>query len=470
MAAGDASPFPIKNQAYRVTFALKDVNDDLVSGATSPDSEVSKDGGTFTDCTNEATEIATSSGVYFLDLTATEMNADTVAIIVKSGSAKTKEIILYPVTLSEPMLGVNVEKWNDADVLTPNVAGVPRTDVAYMLGGTAITTGLLTFFAFLPAKFNVASPTSTSCKITGGANIPTTPGALVGWTMHVISGTGAGQATLVTAYDHANQIVSFEAMTTDLDTTSDVGFWPLGKADVQRWANILATISATTNLPETDAKSISDNTDAADGVQANIGNLDATVSSRALASVCTEARLAELAAANLPTDVAAIITAIGALHNLDSTAVQAAAAAALVAIHLDHLLAVDYDPASKPGVGTALLNELVENNGGVSRLLANMIAINGNTNAAIRLALSTGQIIPGTVDSTVTPTTTQFECDDITEATAEHFTGRRWLWTTGNLAGQATAITAYSLQGGKGRFTVSEMTEAPANDDTGIII
>lgn len=40
---------------------------------------------------------------------------------------------------------------------------------------------------------------------------------------------------------------------------------------------------------------------------------------------------------------------------------------ALSDIHMDHLLAVDYNPASKPGVATALLNELVENNGGVSR-------------------------------------------------------------------------------------------------------
>jgi hypothetical protein len=41
--------------------------------------------------------------------------------------------------------------------------------------------------------------------------------------------------------------------------------------------------------------------------------------------------------------------------------------------HLDHLLAADYDPASKPGTATALLNELVENDGGVSRFTANAL-------------------------------------------------------------------------------------------------
>ena len=46
---------------------------------------------------------------------------------------------------------------------------------------------------------------------------------------------------------------------------------------------------------------------------------------------------------------------------------------ALVALHLDHLLSVDYDPASKPGTATALLNELVENDSGVSRFTSNAL-------------------------------------------------------------------------------------------------
>lgn len=42
-------------------------------------------------------------------------------------------------------------------------------------------------------------------------------------------------------------------------------------------------------------------------------------------------------------------------------------------IHLDHLLAVAYDPASKPGAADALLNEIVENDGGVSRFTENAL-------------------------------------------------------------------------------------------------
>lgn len=98
MAASDAKPFPIKGSAYRVTFPILDADGDLVTGAAGLDSEISKDGGTFADCTNEATEIATNSGVYYLDLTATEMNADTVAIIIKTSTsgAKTTVLVLYP--------------------------------------------------------------------------------------------------------------------------------------------------------------------------------------------------------------------------------------------------------------------------------------------------------------------------------------------------------------------------------------
>lgn len=103
MAASDAQPWPIKNKAYRVTFPIFDADGDLVTGATALDSEVSKDAGTFADCTNEATEIATSSGMYYLDLTATEMNADTVAVIVKTttSGAKTTPMIIYPVSITE---------------------------------------------------------------------------------------------------------------------------------------------------------------------------------------------------------------------------------------------------------------------------------------------------------------------------------------------------------------------------------
>lgn len=98
MASTDAVPVPRKNVAFRAYFDLRLNTGALNSGAAGLDSEVSKDGGTMTDCTNEATEIATSSGHYFLDLTATEMNADSVVVQVKSSTtnAVTRTLVIYP--------------------------------------------------------------------------------------------------------------------------------------------------------------------------------------------------------------------------------------------------------------------------------------------------------------------------------------------------------------------------------------
>jgi len=80
-------------------------------------------------------------------------------------------------------------------------------------------------------------------------------------------------------------------------------------------------------------------------------------------------------------------------------------------------------------------------------------------------------MIRGTVDdSDFTPTVTRFEADDITEATSDHYNGRIILFTSGNLAGQATEITDYSLEGSNGRFMVKTMTEAPSDNDTFLII
>lgn len=101
MATSDAQPFPIKNRALYFEFPLIDSTGALKSAAGSLDSEISKDGGAFSDCTNEAVEIG-SSGIYYLDLTATEMNANVVAVVVKSAGALAQPFIIYPVDIAEP--------------------------------------------------------------------------------------------------------------------------------------------------------------------------------------------------------------------------------------------------------------------------------------------------------------------------------------------------------------------------------
>jgi hypothetical protein len=248
MASTDSMPVPKKNTAYRVVFPILDADGDLVTGATGLDSEVSKDQGTFADCTNEATEIATSSGVYYLDLTSTEMNADSVAIIVKTSSvgAKTTVIALYP-----------------------QEAGDIRVDCTTWLGQTI-----------------AAVDTNGYPKVT------------------IKNGTGTGE----------------------LSFTSGI-----------------ASVNAT--------------------------------------------------------------------------------------------------------------------------------QINSSATSAAKLALALAATINGTVDTAgFAATSSIFETSSITEATADHFVGKIVLWTSGALLYQQALITAYSLSSGRGRFTVTTMTDSPANGDAFIVV
>lgn len=170
---------------------------------------------------------------------------------------------------------------------------------------------------------------------------------------------------------------------------------------------------------------------------------------------------------------------------------------ALTDIHLDHLLAADYDPAAKPGIATALLNELVENDGGVSRFTSNALeeawqattrVLTANTNlndptaATIADAVwdeaitdhstqgSFGENHNSVVATAVNDAsaTTTVWITDLTEATDDHFNGRSIVFITGNLAGQATDITDYN--GTTKAITVTAVTEAPADNDRFIIV
>jgi hypothetical protein len=91
--------------------------------------------------------------------------------------------------------------------------------------------------------------------------------------------------------------------------------------------------------------------------------------------------------------------------------------------------------------------------------------------AATKLAISAGTMLVGTVsyDNTAA-TNTIFYCDDITEATENHFNGRIVIFTSGAVQYQATDILAYELVSGEGKFTVTGMTEAPADNVTFIIV
>jgi len=104
-------------------------------------------------------------------------------------------------------------------------------------------------------------------------------------------------------------------------------------------------------------------------------------------------------------------------------------------------------------------------------LEVDMVQCDGSAAAAEGMSKAGDTIVQGTVDNTgFAPTITEFETDDITEATADHYKGRIVIFTSGALQNQATDITGYELTGGRGHFTVTALTEAPGNDDTFVIM
>ncbi len=90
---------------------------------------------------------------------------------------------------------------------------------------------------------------------------------------------------------------------------------------------------------------------------------------------------------------------------------------------------------------------------------------------AAKLALGATTMITGIVSwDNTNATTTVIYSSDITEATADHFNGRLFVPTSGALLGQYTDITDYALDTGEGKFTVTALTEAPADNTTFVII
>lgn len=105
----NALPYPVYAAPWTIVFPMLDADGDLVTGASTPDAEISKNGDTFADCTNESTEIATNSGMYYLALTGAEMTADIVAVIAKSATSgmKTTPLVLYPRKLVQLAAGTS---------------------------------------------------------------------------------------------------------------------------------------------------------------------------------------------------------------------------------------------------------------------------------------------------------------------------------------------------------------------------
>lgn len=313
MASTDARPVPRKNTAYRVYFPILDADGDLVTGASSLDSEVSIDGGSFADCTNEATEIG-STGIYYLDLTSGEMNGDAVVVQVKTATsgAKTTPIIFYPEEVGD--FRVNVEQFGGSNGTFSS--GRPEVNTTHA-AGTAWNSGAI-------GASTLASDTIAAAKIASGA---------------ITSAKFAAGA--IDAAAIANGAIDAATFAADVD------------------AEILSYIVDDATRIDASALNTLSGHDPGETI---MGATDLGTGS-GLTSLATAAELAKV-----PKSDGTVTWNASAAAQIQSEANDA-----LVANHLDHLLAATYDPASKPGASDALLNELIESDGGVSRYTANAL-------------------------------------------------------------------------------------------------
>jgi hypothetical protein len=89
-------PYPIRNAKFTFVLPHLDADGDPTDPST-PDTEISKDGGAFSDCTEEVSTISGGNGSSYLTLTGAEMDANFVAICSKAaGGPKATLLSIYP--------------------------------------------------------------------------------------------------------------------------------------------------------------------------------------------------------------------------------------------------------------------------------------------------------------------------------------------------------------------------------------
>lgn len=190
----NATIFPVYGLPYALVFPILDNDGDPVTGAAGLDSEISINGDTPADCTNEATEIGTS-GSYYLSLTATEMTCDIASGVTKTSTtdAKATSWVLYPRKL--------------AILLTSDNAGAYNSTTTINLGSSA--SSIDDFY--------------------------------IGCIVYIYGGTGNGQVRMITDYVGSTKIATVHvAWATNPDATSDLKIYRTEQAPYVMGANMTA--------------------------------------------------------------------------------------------------------------------------------------------------------------------------------------------------------------------------------------
>lgn len=333
----NALPYEVYGVPWTLILPIYDADGDLVTGAAGLDSEVSKNGDTPADCTNEATEIG-SSGKYYLSLTGTEMTADIVDGVTKTSTsgAKTTPWTLYPKKL--PALRSGTSQAGAAGTITLD-SGASALDDAY-----------------------------NGCLI-------------------VATLDSAVEARIITDYVGSTKVAS---VTPNWNTTPDsddtfIIYLPDGvqvnQANVTAFGGVAGTFAS--GIPETKVASIAAGAITAGAIAANAINaakLDPDVTTELQAGLATASALAtaQTSIDDLPTNAElatalaaaddAVLAAIAALNNL--SAAQVTAAVPTANANADALLKRDW---------TAVTGEAARSMLNAMRFARNRFAIAGGT-------------------------------------------------------------------------------------------
>ena len=275
-----SSSFPMKrNVATTIVFPILDADGDLVGGATALDSEYSLDGGVFTDCTAEATNMTSggaNTGIYSLALAAGETNGDVVCIQVKTSSAGAKSTVLvfYTAARSVDDLAYPTTTGRSIDVTATGEVGIDWANI----GGPTTVQGLS----------GTTVKTATDVEVDTGDIQSRLPAALVGGRIDSDIGAKTGNVAL--------------SVQEKLDVNAEADT-ALADIDLNHLIEITAGVEEPTDgsyLDQIMHKAVGQTFDATtDSLEAlrdtePMGTAMRGTDNAALASVCTDGRLSKL--------------------------------------------------------------------------------------------------------------------------------------------------------------------------------
>lgn len=223
-----ALPFPVRNARFTIQVPYLDADGDPTD-PTTPDTEISKDGGSFADCTEEVSTISGSNGMGYITLTSTEMDASMVSIAAKVASGPKATLAM----------------------LSPRILPI-------LHNGTA------------------QSGANTSITLASGAPAYDLIGCIVRTTGGTGGGSGGNQARVITAYDTSTKVATVSpAWETNpsSDTTYDILLTDMASNSPVTRALRPATDGRTLNVASTgeaeaDAVKVSGDSTAADNLEA----------------------------------------------------------------------------------------------------------------------------------------------------------------------------------------------------------